>query len=103
MAYKVVIGKSAQRDIREALDWYAGESIVALERFLVSLYSRFEDLSEHPESFGFVKQRPRFRKVKLQKFPYYIVFRIDEARSTILVVAVIHVKRNPAVWIRTLR
>ncbi|MFN0035269.1 MAG: type II toxin-antitoxin system RelE/ParE family toxin [Saprospiraceae bacterium] len=68
-----------------------------------SLYSRLDDLLERPESFSLVKQRPRFRKAKLQKFPYYMVFRINETRSTVLVVAVVHVKRNPAVWIRALR
>lgn len=103
MAYKVVLSKSAQRDIKEVLDWYAGESIAALERFVESLDRRLEELPERSESFGLVKQRPRFRKVKLQKFPYYIVFRINENRPIIFIAAVVHTKRNPSAWVRRLR
>jgi len=103
MAYKVIIGKSAQSDIRDVLDWYAGESIVALEKFVESLYARLDELAERPESFGLVRQRPRFRKVKMRRFPYYIVFRVDENLSRVFIAAVVHTKRNPAVWVRRLR
>jgi len=103
MAFNIVIGKSAQCDIRDALDWYAGESISALERFWNGLQNCFEDLSKRPETFDVVRQSPNYRKVKLHKFPYYIVFRVGEPRSKILIVAVVHIKRDPAVWVRNLR
>ncbi|HRI60427.1 MAG TPA: type II toxin-antitoxin system RelE/ParE family toxin [Saprospiraceae bacterium] len=103
MAFKVVIGKSAQHDVREVLDWYAEESRVALERFVEGFYARLDELAERPESFGLVRQRPRFRKVKIRRFPYYIVFRVDEINFKVFVAAVIHTKRNPAVWVRRLR
>ncbi len=34
MAHKIVIGKSALRDIENVLDWYERESYKALEKFL---------------------------------------------------------------------
>ena len=103
MAFKVVIGKSAQRDIREALEWYAGESVIALEKFVEGLYARFDDLSVRPETFGLVRQRPLFRKAKLRRFPYYIVFRMDQGLSKVFVAAIVHSKRNPTVWAQRLR
>ena len=102
MAYKVIIGKSAQSDIREALDWYAGESSVALEKFVEGFYARLNELSERPESFGSVRQRPRFRKVKIRKFPYCIVFRLDETLLKVFIAAIIHIKRNPRAWVKHL-
>jgi plasmid stabilization system protein ParE len=102
MAYKVIIGKSAQSDIREVIDWYAGESGIAPEKFVEGLYARFDDLSERPESFGAIRQRPSFRKVKIRKFPYYIVFQMDERLYKVFILAVVHIKRNPTVWVKRL-
>lgn len=103
MAYKVVLGKSARRDIEAILDWYAGESPLALEKFIVGLYNRISELSQAPEQFSLVKQRPRFRKVKIKRYPYYIVYRFDEAKSLIFISAMIHERRNPDLWVKGLR
>ena len=103
MVFKVVVGKSAKLDIENILDWYAGESISALEKFIIGLYDRFEALSHTPELFGLIKQRPYFRKVKIKRFPYYIVYRIDENNARVIISALIHERRNPEVWVRKLR
>lgn len=103
MGYKVVIGKSAKADLQNILDWYTGESLSALQKFVGALYERLDDLVERPESFGVVRQHQRFRKVKISRFPYFIVFRIDETRNKVFISAVIHVKRNPEIWIKRLR
>ena len=103
MGYKVVVGKSAQLDLQNILEWYAGESIAVLQKFVDALYSRFQDLSERPESFGIVRQRPRFRKLKINRFPYYVIYRLDESRNVVFIATVIHEKRKPEVWIRRLR
>jgi plasmid stabilization system protein ParE len=103
MAYKVVVGKSAHTDIKNVLDWYAGESPVALEKFVQGFYRCLDDLSERPESFGLVRQRTRFRRVKIKRFPYLIVFRVDEMRSRVFIAALIHEKRNPDIWVKRLR
>ncbi len=103
MAYKVSIGKSAQRDIRDILDWYAGESVAALEKFVEAFYARIAELAERPEFSILVRQRPLYRKIKIKRFPYYIVFRIDEVLSKVFIAAVIHTKRNPTVWVRRLK
>lgn len=103
MVYKVIIGKSAQRDIRDVLDWYADESAIALEKSVEAFYARIDELAEQPELSTLVRQRPFFRKVKVRSFPYYIVFRIDENLSKVFIAAIIHTKRNPSIWIRRLR
>lgn len=40
MGYKVVIGKSAKTDLQNILDWYAGESISALEKFADAFFAK---------------------------------------------------------------
>ncbi|MBV6443567.1 MAG: hypothetical protein EPGJADBJ_05339 [Saprospiraceae bacterium] len=73
MAYKVVIGKCALRDLENILDWYKGESLQALEKFVAGFYKRLDGLRERPETSTLVRQRPKFRKIKIRCFPYYIV------------------------------
>ncbi len=102
MAFKVTIGKSARGDLQNVLDWYAGESLNALEKFVAALYERFDDLAERPESFGIIRQRQHFRKAKINRFPYYIIYRLNEKRNEVFISAIIHVKRNPGVWIKRL-
>lgn len=103
MAFKVVIGKSARLDAQNVLDWYAGESIAALEKFVNNFFLHIDEIAERPESFGIVRQRPHYRKLKIKRFPYYIIFRIDEKRNRVVIAAVVHTKRNPTVWIKRLR
>ena len=103
MAYKIVIGKTAQRNLIEIFDWYAGESSTVLKKFIGGFYARLDELAEHPELFGLVKQRPRFRKVKIRRFPYFIVFRMDDRLSKVFIAMVIHEKRNPESWLQRLR
>lgn len=103
MGYKVVIGKSAKTDLQNILDWYAGESISALEKFADAFFAKTNDLALRPETFGIVRQRPLFRKAKIQRFPSLIICRVDDSRSRVFISAVIHEKRNPTVWVKRLR
>jgi plasmid stabilization system protein ParE len=37
----------------------------------------------------------KIRKTKLDRFPYYIYYERDEVKSQIVVIAIMHFKRNP--------
>lgn len=103
MAYKIVIGKSAMTDLQNILDWYAGESSAALGKFVVAFFAKLDDLAQRPESFSIVRQRPLFRKAKMHRFPYFVIYRVDVGRARVFISAIIHEKRNPTAWVKRLR
>ncbi len=103
MDYKIVVDRYAHQDIVEILDWYAARSLAASNNFLIRLGKRLKVIAQRPESFGMVRLRPKYRKAKVERYPYHIVFRVDERKRIVTVTTVVHVKRNPTVWVKRLK
>ena len=103
MAYNLTLGTAALAEIQNASDWYANVSQPTFEKFLDAIDDRLLDLSERPESFTLVRLNPNFRRVKLRRFPYLLIFRVNPAIKRVFIAAFIHEKRNPTDWARKLR
>jgi toxin ParE1/3/4 len=93
MAYKIIISPRAQKEIENAIDFYALYSNDAPRNFITTLKKTYQILSENPFSF-----RVRFKSVralKLNKFPYSLYFDINKSQNTIKVLSCFHNKRDP--------
>ena len=79
MPYKVVIKEEAHKDTIEAYEYYESKLFGLGERFLIALRQRYEDLSLHPQHYSFIAEDHLniLRDVKVNKFPYVIVFEIS--------------------------
>lgn len=81
-------------DADEAAGWYAERSVRTAIRFLNELDRIIDLIAASPARF------PAFyaglRRAVFRRFPFYIVFREDDAN--IVVVAVAHGKRRPRFW-----
>lgn len=91
MKYSILIHDLAMIELREAVYYY--------ESFDASLGVRL--LNEFNELVVYLEQRPltfqtkfkQYREVKLKKFPYHIVYRIED--GVIAVYRFFHTKRDP--------
>jgi toxin ParE1/3/4 len=93
MAYKVILSPRAQKEIENAIDYYASNSTNAPQNFIASLNNCYSQLAINPFS------RLRYRSVrslKLQKFPFSLYFVIHESKNTVKVLSCFHDKRDPA-------
>jgi plasmid stabilization system protein ParE len=88
------IHSQAQRDIREAFDWYNRRSQDAAEGFLGEIGGCLSRIITGPRTFPLFTKNTR--KLVMGKFPYSIIFR--EKDGAILIVAVAHAKRRPGYW-----
>ena len=70
----------------------AGDALA--ERFWQELMARLNEVAERPERFSPYLGHPRFRRARLKRFPYLIVFRVLRDRVRIMVIK--HEKRHPA-------
>jgi len=99
MARRLVVRPLAEADIEDAAGWYESEQRGLASRFLVDLELVLERASESPLQFPLVAEG--IRRGLLHSFPYAVYFKDTEER--ILILAVLHLRRKPAVWRRRLR
>lgn len=89
---------AAERELREAADWYEEQRSGLGERFL----------SEAEQATGLIESRPGIgnpwnrpdvptgvRRLPLRTFPYHMVY---VAEPELMVVAIAHVRRQPGYW-----
>jgi hypothetical protein len=58
-----------------------------------SAEKRLQQISEHPEYYG-KKQNSSFREVRVENFPYMIVYEFFKQKRLIHIAAIYHSKRN---------
>lgn len=94
MQRSLSLSSDAKADLQHAYSYYESERSGLGTQFLDSVSSRFDSISDFPESFPIVYQDVRESLVK--RFPFAIYF-IPEADS-VVVVAVYHSSRDPSAW-----
>jgi len=82
---------AAQRELEEAADFYDLESPGLGLRFADAVQQAIEALVEFPESCPVLLGQTR--KLVLPRYPYSILYRVDEGR--VVVSAVAHQSRRP--------
>jgi plasmid stabilization system protein ParE len=89
--------RPAQADRLQVMNWY--------EAILSKLAIEFhEEVSQKVENI--VAKFPKIarivyknaRKLPINKFPYNLIYVVDNERKEVKVLAIVHDKRNPSVW-----
>lgn len=91
---QVVFRRQARREFDEAGDWYEKECAGLGLDFLAEIERLILRIASNPEQFPILYRN--VRKAVTQRFPYCVYFR--ERNQHIVVLAVFHSARNPAVW-----
>ncbi|MDP2143250.1 MAG: type II toxin-antitoxin system RelE/ParE family toxin [Gallionella sp.] len=91
---QVVFRKQARLEFDEAGDWYEKERPGLGLEFLAEIHLLIQRIAGNPEQFPMLYRD--VRKAVARRFPYCIYFR--ERDRKIVVLAVFHSARNPAVW-----
>lgn len=84
----------AERELQEAVEWYASVSPATAVQFLDVIEATVSEILEAPFRWPEFTQNSRRRF--LGEFPYWIVYRVDS--EGILVVAIAHARRGPQYW-----
>ena len=91
MAFKIDIRPVALIDIDEAVGWYESELKGLGSRFLQKLDEAFSKLRENPQHY--LKISDPVRRILLKSFPYKVLYLIGD-EHTVVVIAILHVKRS---------
>ena len=91
MRYKIEFKEEALEDVKSAYKYYEESAEGLGDDFLNKLEEYIIIIEDNPFLFE-AKHKP-FREVKIKRFPYLIVYEIEE--NKVIVYSVFHTKRSP--------
>ena len=69
MTYRLLILQIAAEDTTEAYNYYEGLQPGLGDRFLAEVLERYNEISKHPQYYGFIDGQRIIRDVILKSFP----------------------------------
>jgi len=84
----------AEQEFIEAVDYYNDQCQGLGYEFAAEISSTMERIVRFPRAW--IKISPRARRCLTNKFPFGVLYQICD--DTILVVAIMHMKRDPIHW-----
>jgi plasmid stabilization system protein ParE len=89
--FAVRLRRKALTDVSRIRTWYGKIDPTLEDRFVKSLNNGLDRIQAHPLSYQVLYRNTR--RVLLDKFPFSVYYPIQD--TTVIVLAVIHHKRNP--------
>lgn len=94
MTREIIIRSGAEGEMMEAYDWYEARVPGLGSEYLLAVDATLHAIARTPEQYPVVHKS--IRRALTRRFPYEVFF-LDEVER-IVVLAVFHAKREPAVW-----
>lgn len=95
MSYSIFYQNKAIREYDDAVDWYSDQSERAAVNFRKAVAEKVNILRSTPSIYK--RTYRTFYEVALSKYPYSIVYSIDEAKKIVIISSVFHHSRNPKI------
>ncbi len=93
MPYSFSLHEMAYEEYIAAYKWYENQEEGLGDRFMFQIERKLTQISEHPKSYS--TKKLNLREVKVDSFPFMIVYDYLEKENFIHVLAIYHCKRNP--------
>ena len=94
--YRLVAEPRADLDVAATLDWYENEQVGLGQEFLDELRATYDRVADGP--LAYQDLRSGIRRALMRRFPYAVYFAVEG--DVVVVLAVLHVSREPAEWQR---
>ncbi len=94
MTLGVRIRPEAEQDLAEAAAWYEAQRPGLGHEFLDEVAAMLSGIAENPQRFPDVHRNTR--RAVIQRFPFGIYFRVENA--TVVILAIMHGSRDPRRW-----
>lgn len=82
----------AQKEILDAWEWYEDKQQGLGDRFKDEVYKKIKLIQSNPFYYPL---KGKYREVKIDVFPYLIIFNFNEKDNLLLIVSVFHTSRHP--------
>ncbi|HEY8993885.1 MAG TPA: type II toxin-antitoxin system RelE/ParE family toxin [Lacunisphaera sp.] len=96
--WRVVFSFRVRDDVADAAIWYEGKQIDLGRAFIDEIVQVWRELAENPHLAARKHPSKNLRWRYPHRFPYRIIYEVDELNRTILVFAVVHASQNDSAW-----
>jgi plasmid stabilization system protein ParE len=93
MPYQYILLEHAQKDFENSVAWYSERSIQAAEDFIEVVDIALQLIVEYPDRWR--NSYKNFHELELKKFPFSIIYTIEENEQLVLITSIFHHKKNP--------
>jgi plasmid stabilization system protein ParE len=93
---RVRYARAAEADLAAAVAYYDGQAPGLAGRFLDEVDSALERIASFPDAWQ--KLSPNTRRCRLHRFPYGLIYRVND--DSAVIVAVAHLHSEPSQWLR---
>jgi plasmid stabilization system protein ParE len=93
MSFDLIIKREAQIDLDEAFIWYEERKENLGFEFISEVENCFNKIIFNPYYASLIEEDARAASIK--RFPYHIIYRVDESKNQIRVIAISHQHRSP--------
>ena len=103
--FRIRFHSSATEDLERAAMWYVDQGPGLAEEFLTEFEAALERIAENPHigtPHPAGDQTHPVRQRALRRFPYWLVFRVEEEHILTLI-AVAHGHQSPDYWVKRLK
>jgi len=91
MNFEIVVQSEATIEMQKAFEWYEDKQPGKGYEMIEEIEESYERLSKHPYNYSATNKK--YRKIGIKRFPYLIVFEIEEAK--VIIVAYRHIRQEP--------
>ena len=92
----VRIAAAATEEFTEAVRWYETRRPGLGAELYDAVNATIDGIERQPEIGATVYVDPKSRRVPVVRFPYHVVYRVENDETVILAIA--HMKRRPGFW-----
>ena len=96
MSYKIKIDPAARIDLLESIQWYNRQQSGLGHRYYNHIQQSVKLIGKNP--YFFQVRYKDLRMAPVKKFPFMILYIIDEDKKQIAITAFLHTSRNPKIW-----
>ncbi len=91
--YNYIIHPIAQQEYETSIEWYAERSEQATKKFILNIEKAIEAICLHPHQFR--NEYKIFYELGVKKYPFSIIYIIDDNDKIVIITSIFHHKRNP--------
>jgi plasmid stabilization system protein ParE len=95
-AYRLIAEPRTDLEVAATFDWYETEQAGLGRLFLDDLRATYDRIAHSPLAYQAL--RSGIRRALVRRFPYAVYFAVEA--DVVVVLAVLHVARDPAEWQR---
>jgi plasmid stabilization system protein ParE len=93
MSYHYIYEPEALTEYKEAISWYLDRSETAANNFVKEIKEKIVTICTNPLQYRSTYKK--MRETSLKKYPFSIVYFVNEEKQLIIISSVYHHKRNP--------